>query len=412
MAAGEVAGCSVIPSNKGGYDYEFVSPPPKSLECPICLLTLHDPHVISCCGNEFCQRCIERVQRDGKPCPLCNEHNFSTMLHKKLVREVNALVVRCPQNKQGCEWEGELGQLQGHLNPDVGKEGCGYVIVACPYKCGMQLQRRKIHEHEMETCPKRPIEMQVASLMRKFEAIDAENKLLRQEVCAIKEAHEKEIQEIKFTYESEINQLKCQLDEFKSKNSRACDKLIENQETLKFEVKENAETLKTLEEKCVTLQNNKAPLSLPPFYFVISNVDHYLERNLDFVSDPFYSHPGGYKMDITVRSDTDSGARATHLCLYVSIIRGEFDDQLKWPFDGEVTVQVYNRTKERWSEETKIQLNEKECGLDVVERQVGLLSSAGWGCEKFLSYPDLKANFVKDTNVVRFRIMSVKVHNI
>ena len=173
-----------------------------------------------------------------------------------------------------------MGQLQ---NPGVGKEGCGYVIVACPYKCGVQLQRQEIHEHEIETCPKRPIEMQVASLMRKFEAIDAENKLLRQEVCAIKVAHEKEIQEIKFTYESEINQLKWQLDEVKS-NSRGCDKLIENQETLKFEVKENAETLKTLEEKCVTLQNNKAPLSLPPFYFVISNVDHYLKRNLDFVN--------------------------------------------------------------------------------------------------------------------------------
>ena len=60
---------------------------PKSLECPVCLMTFRDPHVISCCGNEFCQVCIERVHRDGKPCPLCNEPNFTTMLHKKLVRE-------------------------------------------------------------------------------------------------------------------------------------------------------------------------------------------------------------------------------------------------------------------------------------------------------------------------------------
>ena len=105
---------------KGGYDYEFVSPPQKSLECPVCLLTLRDPHVISCCGNEFCQACIERVQRDGKPCPLCNEPKFTTFLHKKLVREVNALMVHCPQKEQGCEWEGELGQLQNHLNPEAG----------------------------------------------------------------------------------------------------------------------------------------------------------------------------------------------------------------------------------------------------------------------------------------------------
>ena len=73
-------------SPKGGYDYEFVIPPPKSLECSVCLLTLRDPHVISCCGNEFCQvfSIERRVKRDGKPCPLCNEQNFTTMLHKKL----------------------------------------------------------------------------------------------------------------------------------------------------------------------------------------------------------------------------------------------------------------------------------------------------------------------------------------
>ena len=130
---------------KGGYDYEFVNPPPKSLECSVCLLTLRDPHVISCCGYEFCQVCIERVQRDSKPCPLCNEQDFSTMLQKKIVREVNALVIRCPQKELGCEWEGELGQLQRHLNPGAGvssAEGCEFFIVECAYRCGAQLQRR------------------------------------------------------------------------------------------------------------------------------------------------------------------------------------------------------------------------------------------------------------------------------
>ena len=369
MAAGEVAGCSVVPSNKGGYGYEFVSPPPKFLECPICLQILRDPHVISCCGNEFCQVCIERVQKDGKPCPLCNEQNFTTMLHKKLVREVNALVVCCPQKEWGCEWEGELGQLQGHLNPDIGKEGCGYVIVACPYKCGLQLQRQEIDEH---ICPKHPIEMQMACLIKKFEAINTENKCLRQELNAIKNAHEKEIKEMKCTYKSELNQLK--------------------------------------REFC-TQCNNKTPLPQPPFYFTMFNIDHYLKHNLDFVSDPFYSHPGGYKMNISIYSNAEGGSRATHLSLYVLILHGEFDDQLKWPFDGEVTVQVYNHSQEKWSKEAKIQLNKKVCGLDVVQRQVGLLPSAGWGCPKFLLFSDLKAYFVKDTNVVRFRIVNVKVYS-
>ena len=81
------------------------------------------------------------------------------MLHKKLVHEVNALVVRCPQKVLGCEWEGELNQVQNHLYPKVGEpelelhsaavipKGCHYVPVACTYKCGAELQRRLLAEH-------------------------------------------------------------------------------------------------------------------------------------------------------------------------------------------------------------------------------------------------------------------------
>ena len=399
MAARAVAG---PPNNKGGYDYDFVSPPPKSLECPVCLMTFRDPHVISCCGNEFCQLCIERVQRDGKPCPLCNKQDFSTMLHKKLAREVKALIIHCPHKEQGCQWEGELGQLPNHLNPKVGTvNGCGYMIVACSYKCGVYLQRRNIREHEMEICPKHPIKMQVAGLMRKFETITTENQFLRRELHIIKEAHEKEIKEMKVMHESELNALKQELDEVKSKNDKTCDKLKEKQTTLKLEVKE---TLKRLEEKCMVLQNDKIPLSLSPFYFEMLNVDHYLRHNLQFISDPFYSHPGGYKMGISVYSNAEYGRSSTHLCLYALIFRGEFDDHLKWPFDGEVTVQAYNRTQGRWSKEAKIQLNERKCDPDVVGRQVGHLTSAGWGCPKFLSYSEFKMNFVKDTNTASFRV--------
>ena len=197
-------------TSKGGYDYDFVTPPDKSLECPVCLLTLRDPHMISCCGNEFCQRCIERVQRDGKPCPVCNDPNFTTLLNKKLVREVNALVVRCPQKEQGCEWKGELGQLQNHLNPGAGlspSKGCGFVMVECTYQCGAHLQRRLLREHEMKICPKQPIEMQVANLMRKFETITVENQQLRQELEKVQKIHKEE-----------LNQMKQELSEVKKKN--------------------------------------------------------------------------------------------------------------------------------------------------------------------------------------------------
>ena len=58
---------------KTGFECEFVDPPSKVLqsECPICLQILREPHLIVCCGHSICAACIERIEEDGKPCPLC-----------------------------------------------------------------------------------------------------------------------------------------------------------------------------------------------------------------------------------------------------------------------------------------------------------------------------------------------------
>ena len=94
---------------KGGYDCQFVDPPPKTYECSVCLLTLRDPHVTTCCGNYLCEPCFQRVRTDRGSCPLCNDTEFNAFLHKGVQREINALKVRCVHQDQGCEWVGDWG---------------------------------------------------------------------------------------------------------------------------------------------------------------------------------------------------------------------------------------------------------------------------------------------------------------
>ena len=421
---------SLVEHKKGGYDYEFVSPPPKSLECPVCLLTLRDAHVISCCGNEFCQVCIERVQRDGRPCPLCNEQKFSTMLYKKLVREVNALVVRCPQKELGCKWEGKLGQLQGHLNPGAGVspselEGCAYVMVSCTYQCGAQLQRCLLREHEMVSCPKRPQGMHITNLIQKIEDVTLENKFLQQELEAhkkeieqmkcskeddlrkVKEAFQKELGVLKQLQQREVSKLQHQMDEIKQTHQKMYN-------SLQTEVKQNMiqkRKLVALEEECASLRTHMIPLPLPPFYALMSNVDHYLEDEYTYNSSPFYSHPGGYKMNIVAYPNGSVRSRDTCLSVGIAILRGEFDDQLKWPFNGEVTIQAYNRTQRRWSAELTLVLNKQVCGLDVVKKRVDSLS---YTChaEDFLWCSKLEGDYLHGTNVIRFRVTNVKIFSL
>ncbi len=46
--------CSPRPP-AGGYDDSlFIETPPVALTCPVCLLVLKQPHLLSCCGAHIC----------------------------------------------------------------------------------------------------------------------------------------------------------------------------------------------------------------------------------------------------------------------------------------------------------------------------------------------------------------------
>ena len=146
---------------KAGYECELVELPTKNIqsECPVCLQILREPHLISCCEHNFCAACIERVGKDGKPCPLCNEPGFTTMANKGLKRTLREFRVYCPHRLRGCKWEGELGKLDEHLNSDPQPqrqlEGCPCAMIECLH-CEEDIRRDKIASHQLECCPQRP----------------------------------------------------------------------------------------------------------------------------------------------------------------------------------------------------------------------------------------------------------------
>ena len=149
--------------NRGGYDCEFVERPSDAVqggECPVCLLVLKEPCLTGCCGHKFCRVCIERVKKDTKPCPLCNELDFSFMQELALERYLKDLDVWCSYKKVGCEWRGKLAKYEQHLNKTPSPEskviGCQFVEVECMYECGEWFQRQHITTHQTQQCKKRP----------------------------------------------------------------------------------------------------------------------------------------------------------------------------------------------------------------------------------------------------------------
>ena len=141
-----------------GFDCEFVERPAKAfqVDCPVCLLVLREPHQAICCGYSYCQLCIERVQFDKKPCPTCNTAEFSVFPNKGFQRSLYEFHVRCSHEKDGCQWTGELGELDKHLNesPILGRQfiGCEFAEVECN-DCGKSFRRQHFRAHQLEQHP-------------------------------------------------------------------------------------------------------------------------------------------------------------------------------------------------------------------------------------------------------------------
>ena len=95
-------------------DYDFVEQPDQDFYCPVSLEILLEPQQTDCCGQHISQKAADRLIKEGKPCPLCKDENFTTHQDKYFNRKVKQLKVCCPHKKSGCVWVGELGDLNQH----------------------------------------------------------------------------------------------------------------------------------------------------------------------------------------------------------------------------------------------------------------------------------------------------------
>ena len=138
----------------GDYERTFVDKIAAKYHCNICSKVLRDAHLTVCCGQHYCDSCLEQwsdseAQKEKKTCPHCRKEGFESVLNKAMIREINKFRVKCSNHKKGCGWVGELGDLEKHIESE---NGCGYVMVGCNYYghdiCSHRCQRRSLAEHQ------------------------------------------------------------------------------------------------------------------------------------------------------------------------------------------------------------------------------------------------------------------------
>ena len=95
-------------------EYDFVEDLPQDFFCPVTFELLRDPQLTTCCGHLLSRRVVTKLQQEGKPCPMCKDPSFPSVPNKHFKRKVEELKVRCFYERDGCKWEGELGNLDHH----------------------------------------------------------------------------------------------------------------------------------------------------------------------------------------------------------------------------------------------------------------------------------------------------------
>ena len=350
-----------------GIECEFVEKPPKAFqsECPICLLVLREPYQATCCGKSFCKECIERVKANRQSCPACKDKNFNFFHNKGLQQSLNDFEVYCSHKSKGCEWRGELRELDKHLNSDPpadkSLEGCPFTVISCPLShtgCEVKLPRRDVKIHVN------------SDLLGHF---------MKQTTLVL-------------TLYTQLQSVNAELQTVKGEK-----------QYLEQQVRKQEEEIKLLQEAQRVTSNTGHPIGS-----VEITMTNFKQHKNDVVwdSSPFYTHPHGYKMCLCVCPKGVGNGNGTHLSVFFHMMRGEFDDQLKWPFRGDITYQLVDQEGDKDHIKQVVQFDDHIPDRVTKRISEGERNSAGWGHFTLLPLSDLQPKYLKN-DCIKLRIVKV-----
>ena len=319
--------------------------PDTDATCPVFLERILHPYRSNCCNNLFSSLVLKN--KDKIPsCPICRDEPFD-LRHDMLFQiKVNSLKVQC--NK--CCWIGKLEIfLKDHINNQ-----CLFEKVACP-GCQQRVQRAKLEVHKTKDCSKRPFVCRYCSKASTYEDITEHDIVLCAEKivpcpnkCGNEDIQHKRLKEHidqcpHATLQCEYDFAGCKYTTLRNKKhlmEHHNDIMVDEHRALlvkKFQLA--YKQLALLQHDNELLRTKYHQLHEQIFSRIEYMMDDFYTQYSGWCSIPFYSHLGGYKMCIRVNgSKLEDGE--SHLEVGICLMKGEFDRDLEFPFQGHVTVQL------------------------------------------------------------------------
>ncbi len=153
-----------------------------------------------------------------------------------------------------------------------------------------------------------------------------------------------------------------------------------------------------------------------PVVLKLSDFNKCKDANDVWYSGGFYSHPAGYRTTISVDTNGNREENRSHLSMYVCLTGGVYDDNLVWPFNGTITLELLNQLEDRNHKVMTLQLcgsgNSTRCAVRPPD---GGRNSQGYGWSKFIPHTGLaytssnNCQYLKD-DCLYFRVTKVDLN--
>ena len=434
----------------GGFECKFVETLPDYIqsECKSCRLIIREPYQVDCCGSGFCRVCIESIKSSKKPCPECKEVDFDTAKDTRLKKILYSYKVYCENVSRGCQWVGELGKVDDHLNPNPSEHdhlnGCEFVAINCPY-CSKFIKRSDFQVHTNEKCPRRPcICEHCNNFSGNYEAVvnhwlqcesypdlcpnNCGEKIRRQFVVKhmqndcrehgilceyddigcnagritrknmpnhMRDYMKKHMSLLEQHNKSLVKQLEDKIQVAASIKDKNRELISENQQ-LKLKINKQQQQLVRQTQEIQILHTHT---SICPTEITITNFEQHRRENGTWYSRPFYTHPKGYKLNLHIKANGQGEGRDTHASLRIHLMKGEFDEELKWPFRANIIIEVLNQERDE-GHYTKVVSFDDSTSDDKSGRVTeGEMSESGRGAATFISHARLLSKYLKNDSL-------------
>ena len=234
-------------------------------------------------------------------------------------------------------------------------------------------------------------------LQKAHQSVKREKQQLEQNVAELRNEI-KHLQVADQSVKREKQHLKQDVTEIRNemKHLQAADQVISK-------VRQQEEEIKQLKRALQIVSNTGPPIG--SVQITMTNFRQHQDDEF-WNSPPFYTHPHGYMMCLCVWPKGCGDGRGTHLGVTVHLMRGDFDDQLKWPFTGAITYQLVDQEGDEDHKIVVVSFN--DLIPDSVTKRVTKeeRNRTGQGNPKIVPLSDLHPKYLKN-DCIKIRIVKV-----